>query len=105
MTGNKWFVVSEECIGSNPPITTYECVIGKDPKGREWHARAKYREQERTFHVWFDHMDGEMPFLRNEVVYADNYWGAMKERYHLVKCRYKDIQMVVDEFAHRNSIL
>lgn len=104
MTGNKWFAVGEECTGSNPPITTYEYVIGYDAEGREWHARATYREQEHTYIVWFDHMNGLSPFLREEVVYSGDYWKSMKERHHLTKCRYRDIQKIVDNFADRNGI-
>lgn len=102
---NRWYSVEKEWRGSCPPLHTYEMVLGHDPQGREWRARSKYRVQDDTFMVWFDHMEGDMPFLRDEVVYADSYWKAMRKRYGMKTCAYKDIMSVVNEFAFANEII
>lgn len=100
---NRWYEAGSEWRGSNPPINTWETVLGKDPQGREWRARAKMNAGN-AWQVWFDHMDGEEPFLRDEVVYADSYWKAMRERHELVNCHYNDIMNIVRRFIHKHNI-
>lgn len=102
---DRWYSVGREWRGTNPPINTWETVLGKDPQGREWRARAKYNENTNAWQVWFDHTEGETPFLRTEVVYADSYWTAMRKRHSLSNCQYKDIMKVIREFTFKNEIL
>ena len=102
---SRWYEVGKEWKGSNPPIYTYETVLGHDPQGREWRARAKNNQNARSWQVWFDHMDGESPFLREEVVYADSYWTAMRKRHSLSNCTYEDVMKVARKFMHDHEII
>lgn len=99
---DRWSEVGKEAVGSNPPIYTFETVLGNDPQGREWRARAKANGS--AWQVWFDHMDGTSPFLREEVVCADSYWKAMRERHGLVNCPYSDVMNVIKRFMREHEI-
>ena len=99
---SRWYEVGKEWKGSNPPIYTYETVLGHDPQGREWRARATANGS--AWQVWFDHMDDASPFLREEEVYADSYWKAMREVHGLVNCHYGDVMNVVRKFMHEHDI-
>lgn len=89
----------------SPKLPTYEAHIGNDKTGRKWLCRVKYREQEKKFMVAFDWDDGEStPFLRDEVIYADNYWTAHKTRYFTKWVDYEDIRTVVLEFINDHGL-
>ena len=101
-----------------PWIVTHESVIGKSDDGKTWSVRARFSPERKEFMVWFDHdgiyevhgdFDGEgvrnsIPFLRTEVVYADNYWTAHKKFYNTKFCDYDEIPSVVEAFAVAKGI-
>lgn len=102
-----WKQYGAEAIGNNPPKPLYQCEIGKDGSGIAWLCRVKYREQERKFMVWFDKdilTDDGCPFLRDEVIYADNYWQAMRDYHKMALCNYEEIQNVIARFIDENSL-
>ena len=102
-----WRTHGTEGIGNNPPIPIWECMIGKDKNGDTWLCRVRYRHQERRFIVMFDKdvvTDNDSPFLRDEVVYADNYWQAMRDYHKAILCDYEKIQDVIAEFINKNGV-
>lgn len=100
-----WQIHGIESIGSCPPIPHYRCVLGIDLEGTTWICQVKYREQERKFLVSFDYeTDDQSAFLKDEVVYADDYWEAHKRVYHSKMVNYKDIQNVIADFITEYNI-
>ena len=102
-----WRTHGTEGIGNNPPIPIWECMIGKDEKGDIWLCRVRYRTKERRFMVVFDKdvsTDDGFPFLRDEVIYSDNYWQAMRDYHKMTLCNYEEIQNVIARVLDENSL-
>lgn len=116
----EWKIVEGAGSYHAPMIWTQESVIGKTPDGSEvWSCRSVYHPKENKFSVWFDNdkeyelrgdFDGyrtmwSTPFLRTEVVYADNYWQARKEFHHEQFCSYDEIPKVIEVFARSKGLV
>lgn len=105
----KWKVVGTRSTCGNPPLNTYEATLGVDGNGKTWLCQVNHDMHDgfKTFLVNFDTdecNDNGSPFLRDTVVYADNYWKARKEYHHMVRCEYKEIMNVVEEFIKNHNI-
>ena len=101
----QWEQVSKECRSANPWLSTNETTLGKDPDGLLWKCRAKYMPDKKAFMVWFDNDTinsdedkCDIPFLRHDVTYAENYWKAHRERYSTKFCDYDDVVKVIYQF-------
>lgn len=103
----KWEKVQSTAYGNNPPIVTHQAILGEDSNGDVWMCRVEFRKDRNMFMVWFDkdvETDDDFPFLRNDVVYADNYWKAHQRIYHTVFCQYGQIRDIVELFMRENGI-
>lgn len=107
----KWTQVqlTSQGLGADVPIPTYETTLGKDPEGNTWLCRVKFdvfvRQQ---WMVMFDTNQDEpdTPFLREEVVYADNFWAAHVKRYHTrYDSNYQHIGAIIDSFIEEHQII
>ena len=118
-----WSAVEKYWQGQNPVIETFETELGKDNEGTLWFARAQYRPEENRYMVWFDtdkqyeveidpkYVDeGEdttrwsNKFLRPEVIYSNSYWRMHDKFFSTKRCKYEDIQDVVEDFINAHNI-
>ena len=101
----KWYEHGKELMGGNPPVTEWRCDLGKGKDGHKWICSCRYRYQERKFLVAFDYETEEQSaFLKNEVVYSENYWKAHERIYHSRFVNYEQINNVVKEFIAEQGI-
>lgn len=92
-------------MADRPPIIEWRRDLGTDKDGRRWVCQCRYREQEKKFLVAFDYeTDERSAFLRDEVVYADDYWNAHKRVYHSKLVDYIGIKETVDRFIREQEI-
>lgn len=98
------------------PIDIYRAELGKDKDGRTWLVECKPLTMtgSNKFRLLFDHTEqpneengwtGDSPFLRNEVVYADDYVSARKRRYRMKEVLYKDIVSTIEKVTDEIGIV
>ena len=98
------------------PIDIYRAELGKDKDGRTWLVECKSLAMRGSgmFRLSFDHTEepneengwtGDSPFLRNEVVYADDYVSARKRRYRMKEVPYKDIVSTIERVTDEIGIV
>ena len=103
----EWKNVGSHAVGSCPPLVRYECEVGVDENGDTWLCHVEYREYERIFELRYDvnvETDDGMPFLRGQVLDADDYWAAVKEYYEMETCEYEEIQDRIRAFIKRHNL-
>lgn len=93
-----WKVVEQERSAGGIPIATYEAELGTDPNGDKWFCRCGYYDRKHKFRVRFDYDDGGCRFLRDEVVYADDYRQACRDFYFEQFVEYEQIGRVIENF-------
>ena len=108
MITKKW-EMEESCQhGSCPPSPVWVKDLGTDEDGVRWLCEVKYMydRYHPCFQVLFDTDDTEFddPFCRRSVLEADDYWGAVSERYHSNYVRYELIGEVVEDFIKAHHI-
>lgn len=99
------------------PIDIYRAELGKDKDGKTWLVECKSLAMNGSnkFRLLFDHTEepneengwtGEdFPFLRNEVLDADNYISASKRRYRMKEVLYKDIVSTIERVTDEIGIV
>ena len=110
----EWKAVETMSNYSCPPIVTYECQIGTSYDGTEkWFCRCKYKYDKNAFMLCFDNdkeweesgdFDGHKvatsrPFMRTNVVYAEDYWSEHEKTYHTKFCQYDQICQTIFNFV------
>ena len=103
----EWKPFGSDAKGNNPPNVGHQAILGEDPEGNVWMCRAQFREERNLFMVWFDkdvETDNDSPFLRNDVVYASNYWKEHQCVYHTAFCLYSQIRGIVENFIVEKGI-
>ena len=99
------------------PIDIYRAELGKDKDGKTWLVECEplTMNGSNKFRLLFDHTDepteengwtGEdWPFLRNEVLDADDYVSARKRRYRMKEVLYKDIVSTIERVTDEIGIV
>ena len=88
-----------------PPIPKYWADLGIGKDGHLWKCSCEYRTQEHKFLVSFDYAtEDEEAFLKEEVVYAENYWEAHHRVYHSKYVVYEEIARVIESFEAEHGI-
>lgn len=102
----KWEKVQSTAYGNNPPIIAHQAILGEDSNGDVWMCRVEFRKDRNMFMVWFDKdvEEDDLPFLRDSVLYADNYWKAHQRVYHTVYCQYDHIRNIIENFIVEKGI-
>ena len=107
---------SERMGQSGFPIDIYRAELGKDKDGKTWlvECRPLAMRGSRNFQLLFDHTEepteengwtGDSPFLREEVIYADDYVSAKKRRYRMKEVPYKDIVSTIERVTDEIGIV
>lgn len=98
------------------PIDIYIAELGKDKDGRTWlvECQSLAMNGSNKFRLSFDHAEepneengctGDWPFLRNEVLDADDYVSARKRRYRMKEVLYKDIVSTIERVTDEIGIV
>lgn len=111
----EWKVVARHGLASNPMLSVFQSEVGTDDDGLLWLCRVQYLPNKKQFEVEFDNvqeyevdvLDGDVgidkhwsePFLRPEVIYAKDFWGAKRRYFRTQYCNYEDIESVIRKFA------
>ena len=101
-----WKLVETRNDGPNGIILpTFQNELGKDPDGKTWFVRVKFRKDKALYEVGFDFSeDGETPFLKHDVIYADNYARARALAYSVKEVKYDEFPGVVRDFVTAHNI-
>lgn len=100
----EWKAVEQERTAGCVPIVTYETELGTDQDGKKWFCRCGYFDRKHKFRVFFDYDDGGCRFLRDEVVYADDYWQARRDFYFEQFVEYKQIVETIEKFMESKGV-
>lgn len=113
----EWKWQGSQSTGQNGfPLTIYRAELGKDEQGRTWMVECTPMMMYggNTFRLLFDHneepnedngWEGDSPFLRDEVIYADNFMKAQKERYHMREVVYSEIVRTIEAVTDEIGIV
>lgn len=86
------------------PVPTFTAKIGENSDG-VWYVRVKYIMESAMQEISFDYsVDGESPFLKDEVVYAEDYVKAYNETYHTKRIKYNQFNREVEQFMALHGI-
>lgn len=115
--------VMSDGMGSehNPILPGWKVTLGTGNDGKEWLCKITPTDTLKhlmwnvdfdTHEEWIargyevDPNDSplSMPFLRTEVLYAEDYHKAARMYYHRVKVEYKDIRKTICEFCDKHGI-
>ena len=92
-------------MNSGFPMPTFTAQIGTDADGKAWFACVKFKPNSPQYELMFDYSeDGETPFLKDCVVYAQDYSGAIDKHYHRHFIKYDDFNRVVSDFMEEYGI-
>lgn len=92
-------------MNSGFPMPTYTAQIGTDASGKDWFARVKFRPNSAQYELMFDYSEnGESPFLKDCVLDAPDYSGAIDKHYHRHFIKYDDFNRVVSDFKEEYGI-
>ena len=97
-----WRIVGSRGEYFAPCLPIYENYIGKDKSGANWLVQVTYDHKKRMFKISFDNTsedDNGFPFLRHEVLDADDYFKAREIYYHEQYAHYEDIMTVIKNFV------
>lgn len=103
---DKWEMsgMSNECL-NGLPLPTFINELGKDPSGKTWYVQVKFRKDSALYEIGFDFSEnGETPFLKKDVIYAEDYWGARDRAYHIHEVRYDEFPKLVERFIVDHNI-
>ena len=113
----KWRDIGGYGVGFAPPIRVWLATLGVDATGKTWLCRVspdmhsgytKYLV-EFDFNGCMDNDDDDTPFLRDRVVYAEEYyeeeyWNARIKTYNTKIVFYKQIDSVIQQFCISHGI-